>query len=276
MMTPPKQPVTGWQRDLVISIDRGIYWFSKHWLAVFNAVIALYVGLPMLAPALMYAGASGPANVIYTLYKPMCHQMASRSFFLFGEQYAYPRALAGTELRPLESYMDDLPEFEGVEADNWVTFLLAARSFVGNEQLGYKMALCERDIAIYGFVLVGGLMYALLRLRFRVRPLPFLLFLLIGIGPIALDGFSQLFSYYGAPIPGLATDGFGAQLQAWLRSVFPLRESTPMLRTLTGALFGLTLAWLAYPNIDAGMRGTEQDLAQKLRRVEEGRVKEEE
>lgn len=275
MTIPPKQPVTGWQRDLVIGIDRSIYWFSKHWLAVFNAVIALYVGLPMLAPVLMNAGVTGPANIIYTLYKPMCHQMASRSFFLFGEQYAYPRALAGTELRPLESYMDDLPEFEGVEADNWVAFLLAARSFIGNEQLGYKMALCERDIAIYGFVLVGGLIYALLRLRFRVRPLPFLLFLLIGIGPIALDGFSQLFSYYGAPIPGLATDGFGAQLQAWLRTVFPLRESTPMLRTLTGALFGLMLAWLAYPNIDAGMRGTEQDLAQKLRRVEEGRKKEE-
>ncbi|MEZ4643250.1 MAG: DUF2085 domain-containing protein [Chloroflexota bacterium] len=268
MTTPPKQPVTGWQRDLVIRIDRGIYWFSKHWLAIFNAVIALYVGLPILAPVLMHAGITGPATTIYTLYKPMCHQMASRSFFLFGEQYAYPRTLAETELQPLESYTNTLPEFAGVEADNWVEFLYAARLFVGNEQLGYKMALCERDIAIYGFVLVGGLVYAILRLRFRVKPLSFLLFLLIGVGPIAFDGFSQLFSYYGTPIPGLPTEGFGANLQAWLRSIFPLRESTPMLRTLTGALFGFSLVWLSYPHIDAGMQGTEQDLAQKLQRAE--------
>ena len=41
----------------------------------------------------------------------------------------------------------------------------------------------------------------------------------------------------------MAIDGF-TQLFGW-------RESTPELRTLTGALFGLASVWLIYPRIDA-------------------------
>jgi hypothetical protein len=106
MTTPPtppqdatekkKQPVTGWQRSLVIGIDRVIYWVSKRWVLVFSFLAGIYVGLPILAPVLMNAGATGPARVIYTVYSPMCHQMVQRSFFLFGEQAVYPRDIAGT------------------------------------------------------------------------------------------------------------------------------------------------------------------------------------
>jgi uncharacterized membrane protein len=266
MTTPPeKQPVTGWQRTLVIRMDRLIYKFSQHWLAVFNLAVAIYVGLPMLAPVLMSVGMTAPARGIYFIYSPMCHQMASRSFFLFGQQAAYPRELAGTELKPLEAYMADLPEFTGVDPDNWVEFTLAARQFIGNKQLGYKMALCERDIAIYSFVLIWGLVYGVLRQRFRIKPLPFLVFLIVGMGPIALDGFSQLFGYWSTPIDGSAPTG----LMATINSIFSLRESTPFLRTFTGGLFGLMLAWLAYPHIDQGMRETENDLARTLKRIGE-------
>lgn len=266
MTTPPKKKVvTGRTRDLVVGADKLIYKFSKHWLAVLNTIIAIYVALPILAPVLMNAGATGPARVIYTMYSPMCHQMASRSFFLFGEQAAYPRALAGTELNSLESYTDSIPEFAGVEDNNWADFFLAARAFVGNEQLGYKMALCERDIAIYGFVLIGGLIYGLVRKRREIRPLHLIIFLVIGMGPIGLDGFSQLFSYYATPLGG----GVPAGVQAFLGSVFPLRESTPFLRTFTGALFGFMLVWLAYPHLNQGMARTEDDLARKLTRIGE-------
>jgi uncharacterized membrane protein len=264
-LPPKKQPVTGWQRTLVIRMDRLIYSFSRHWLAVFNLAVAVYVGLPMLAPALMSAGITGPARAIYFVYSPMCHQMASRSFFLFGEQYAYPRELAGTELKPLEAYMADLPEFATVAPENWVDFTLAARQFIGNGQLGYKMALCERDIAIYSFVLIGGLLYGLLRRRLQIKPLPFLLFLILGMGPIGLDGFSQLFGYWSTPIDGSAPAG----LMATINAVFSLRESTPFLRVLTGGLFGFMLVWLAYPYIDQGMEGTERDLTHKLTRIGE-------
>ena len=266
-MTPPTQnkPVTGWQRTLVIRLDKMIYRLSKNWVSYFNLVIAIYVGLPILAPILMKTGAAGPAQVIYTIYRPMCHQMASRSFFLFGEQIAYPRELAGTDLKPLETYTADIPEFAGVASNNWVNFFLAAQRFKGNEQLGYKMALCERDMAIYGFVLIGGLIFAVLRLRYHIKPLPFLLFILIGMGPIGLDGFSQLFGYYSTPLDGSVPTGIRAAIQ----TIAPLRESTPFLRTFTGAVFGLMLAWLAYPHIDISMRETAKQLEEKLKRIGE-------
>ena len=167
MTTPaPKKKVTGKTRSLVIFIDKIIYGIARHWLAVFNIGVGIYVLLPMIvAPTFMQIGATGPAKAIYTLYGPMCHQMASRSFFLYGEQYAYPRELAGTELTPIEAYMPEIPEFVSASTDpaQWTTFLIPARKFLGNAQMGYKMALCERDIAIYGAIFIFGLLYALLR-----------------------------------------------------------------------------------------------------------------
>lgn len=256
--------MTGFQRSFVIGVDRLVYWFSRHWLAVFNVLVLIYVGLPILAPVLMNAGVEGPARVIYTMYKPMCHQMTQRSFFLFGEQYAYPRAVAGTDLQPIEAYIGDIDEFEDVAPDNWPAFFAAARRFVGNEQLGYKIALCERDIGIYGFVLIGGLVFGLLRYRIKVRPLPLILFIIIGLGPIALDGFSQLFSYWALPIDGSEPSGF----MATISNLLPLRESTPLMRLATGALFGFMLAWLAYPQVEKGMAGTREDLRLKLSRID--------
>ena len=261
--SPEKKPVTGMQRSLVIGMDRMIYSLSRHWLAVFNIIVFIYVALPISAPILMKAGVEGPARVIYTVYSPMCHQMTQRSFFLFGEQTAYPREIAGTDLTPIEAYIDDIPEFEGVSADNWPAFFGAARAFRGNEQMGYKMALCERDIGIYGFVFVGGLLYAMLRNRVNIKALPILVFVIVGLGPIALDGFSQLFSYWGAPPDGSTPAGIAAVVE----SVLPVRESTPEMRSLTGALFGLMLVWLAYPQVNAGMKGTEKNLGEKLRKA---------
>jgi uncharacterized membrane protein len=264
-VSPDKKPLTGRQRSVVLGIDRSVHWFSQHWLAMFNLIALIYVGLPILAPFLMQAGLTAPARVIYTIYSPLCHQMTQRSFFLFGEQVAYPREIAGTSLRPIEDYIDQIPEFDGVSADNWPAFFTAARRFAGNEQMGYKMALCERDIGIYGFVLIGGLVYAMIRNRVNVKPLPLILFIIIGLGPIAVDGFSQLFSYWVTPADGSAGSGLMAQVQQFL----PLRESTPAMRAFTGALFGLMLVWLAYPQVNKGMMGTERDLAHKLRRAED-------
>lgn len=259
-MTPPQKSTSS---NLTHRADQLSYGFAKHWLLIFNTAVAIYVFLPMLAPMLMNVGATAPARFIYTIYSPMCHQMASRSFFLFGEQAAYPRELAGTSLQPLEAYTPDIPEFAGVADEDWARFFLAARRFVGNEQMGYKMALCERDIAIYGFVLIFGLLYALLRDRFNIRPLPILVFIIIGMVPIALDGFSQLFGYYATPIDGSAAQG----IQASIGNIFALRESPPYLRFATGALFGFMLGWLVYPHIDKGMKATEMEMEAKLKAV---------
>lgn len=232
-------------------IDRILYTFARRWLLFANLFFAFYVGVPMLAPVLMQAGLTGPARAIYTIYSPFCHQMASRSFFLFGDQPAYPREIAGTDLTPIEAYMPSLDEFQGASVDpnEWETFMLPARQFVGNETMGYKMALCERDTSIYLAVFLGGLAFGLLRKRMTIKPMPFWLFLVVGLGPIALDGFSQLFSQFFI--------GFGLD-------VMTLRESTPLLRTLTGALFGLSLVWLVYPRLDEQFAIIAKDQARKL------------
>lgn len=258
MATPPQKPVTGRQRSFIIGLDKLLYKFSKHWLAVFNIFAFIYVGLPMLAPVLMNAGITGPARVIYTAYGPMCHQMASRSFFLFGEQDAYPRELAGTDYTPIEAYMPDIPEFAGVSTDPvaWPEFLLPAREFLGNERMGYKMALCERDIGIYLFVLLGGLIYPFVRRYTGIKALSPYAFLILGMGPVGLDGFTQLLSMYGIALNA-----------SFMEAIFPLRESTPLLRTFTGAWFGLCLVWVAYPRIGLSLQRTERDLEAKLRRI---------
>jgi uncharacterized membrane protein len=215
--------------------DRFSLWFSKHYLLVLNCIVAVFVGLPFLAPVLMDAGAEGPARVIYMVYSPLCHQMAFRSWFLFGEQPAYPRALAGVAGWKTYGEETALPEND----------ILAARAFIGNRTTGYKVAFCERDVAIYGAILVFGLLFG--ATGRRLKSLPWYWWAILGVLPILVDGASQL--------PSLIT---GLNL-AWL----PFRESTPALRTLTGFLFGFTTAWYGFPYIEESVRDTRRLLVQK-------------
>ncbi len=218
----------------VTASDRFMHWFSKHWLLVFNVIAGLYLGFAFLAPVLMKAGWTTPARVIYKAYSYTCHQLAFRSWFLFGEQPAYPRALAHVE--GLKTY----GEATGLPEDNSREAFYTARAFIGNERLGYKVAMCERDVGIYGGMLLFGLLFGLLRRR--LPPLPWYGWVLLGVVPILLDGGSQIVS------------------QAVSLSFLPARESTPFLRTLTGLLFGFTLAWFGYPLVEASMRENREAL----------------
>ena len=171
---------------------------QRHWLTVTNAAVAIFVGLPFLAPLLLSFGYDGPASAIYAAYQLVCHQWAFRSYFLFGPHLEYGPTVLGTLVGPLEMY-----------------------GFVGSPELGYKVAFCERDVAIYLAVLLAGLAYG--RYRDRLPSLGVAGYCLL-ILPIAIDGVSQLFGW---------------------------RESTVELRTLTGALFGAASVWLIYPRVDA-------------------------
>jgi uncharacterized membrane protein len=179
----------------VSTVLRGV---QRHWLLAVNLAVAIFVGIPFLAPALMVTGHDEPAHAIYAAYQLVCHQWAFRSYFLFGPQLEYGPAV--------------LRELVGPDA---------MYGFVGSPALGYKVAFCERDVAIYLAVLVAGLTYA----RFgdclpRLGLTGYALLIL----PMAIDGFTQLFGW---------------------------RESTVELRTLTGMLFGFASVWLIYPRIDA-------------------------
>ena len=216
-------------------LNKMLHTFSKRWLLVLNLLVFAYLALPFGAPVLMKAGLNRPASWIYTIYSPMCHQLAFRSWFLFGEQAAYPRELAGTSLTSFQ-------EATGLNESEFFT----ARNYLGNETVGYKVAICERDVAIYGGIFMAGLFFGMVRTR--LKPLPVWAWLLIGIVPIALDGGTQLLS----SIPLLS---------------FPARESTPLLRTLTGGLFGVINVWLAYPHVEQSMIETRALVFAKLARA---------
>jgi uncharacterized membrane protein len=222
--------------------DRVSFWISRHYLLMVNLFIFLYVGLPFLAPTLMETGLTFPARAIYAMYSPLCHQFGFRSFFLFGEQPYYPLAEANV------SGAKTFEEVTGIQnlSDPANIARLEARQFVGNEEIGYKVALCERDVSIYGAMLLFGMIYSLTGRR--LPPLHWTLWLLLGLGPIGLDGFSQLFSQFNFE---------------WLSTLLPYRESTPFLRAFTGALFGLATAWFAYPYMEESMNETRQFFVKK-------------
>ena len=223
--------------------DRAMFWVSRHYLAIVNTFMFLYFGLAVFAPVLMNMGAIGPANVIYSIYKPLCHQFGFRSFFLFGEQAYYPLEEAGiSNVRTFE----EVTGFEDLH-NPVAPSRLQARQYTGNETVGFKMALCERDIAIYSGIFLFGLVYAMTGRR--IKPLHWMMWVLIGMVPIGLDGFSQLFS----------------QLE-WsvLESILPYRESTPFLRVLTGGLFGVATAWFAYPYMEESMSESRQFFIKKF------------
>lgn len=256
---------SGRSREVAIRLNKGAYWFNRHWLAMLNSFFGLYTGLAVLTPVLMKAGLTAPASALYYVYGFFCHGMATRSFFLFGEQIAYPTSLAATNLQPIENYMATIPILANLNPANWFQYQTALGDFIGNEQLGYKIPLCERDLAIYTAVLMTGLLFALLRRRVTIRPLPIIVFVVVGVFPIAWDGFSQMFGYLGTPLPGVEPGSF----QTTLASIFPLRESTPLLRVLTGGWFGLFFGWLIFSNIDQDMRPLERRFEEKLAKIDQ-------
>ena len=212
MATNPPEPQAASQpaaqkSALVRAVDGAVIFVARHWLALFNTALILYVALPFLAPLLAAAGFHAPAHVIYSIYSVTCHQLPDHSYFLFGPSF--------TPQEP-ELIAAGMPD---------VANLFVQRRFIGSEEVGLKVALCQRDVAIYAAVAAAGLIYAVVRHFRPVRPLSWKIFLLLLI-PMAIDGGTQLVG---------------------------LRESNWWLRTLTGALFGASAVWLAYPYVDEAM-----------------------
>ncbi len=227
--------------------DRFSLWFARYYLWLFNLFVLLYLGLPFLAPVLMKSGAELPATIIYRVYGALCHQLSYRSFFLFGEQPIYPRAAA--EVEGYQSFR----EATGLDEEG----LVAARTFIGDERIGYKVALCERDVAIYGGILLFGVLFGLTGRKWKGFPV--LAWVLVGLVPIGLDGVSQLISQIFV--------GAGIDLFEPLAKLLPYRESTPFLRVLTGFLFGFTTAWFGYPLVEETMQDTRRLLMTKSAQV---------
>ena len=244
-------------RSSAVRLNLITLWITRHWLTMALVIIGIYASLPWVAPTLMKLGATGPANALYTIYSPFCHQFAFRSFFLFGEHATYPRDGASINQPPYEEYVKDLPQFApdrvippfgaiGDVYDFSPAFQVASREFVGDPQMGYKTTLCERDVAIYSAIFFGGLVFILVRKR--LRPMPIWLYILVGLVPIGIDGLSQL----------LGNPPF---------NLWPPRETLPIFRVVTGILFGLANVWLGFPYLELSMRETRDQILAKFARA---------
>ena len=117
---------------------------------------------------------------------------------------------------------------------------LPTRSF---HIMGYKMAYCERDFAIYSGLLLLGIVFGLSNRRLRPARISEVVILSL---PITIDGFTQLFGW---------------------------RESTWELRVITGSIFAVAVAWLMFPRLEIGFGEIQQTVEERFDRlVLEGRA----
>ena len=107
---------------------------------------------------------------------------------------------------------------------------------IGNETVGWKVGFCERGVAIYGAIFVTGLVYALVRKR--------------------LKGWRMKLRYFGLFLVPMGIDG--------LLQLVGLHESTWLLRSITGAFFGVGAVFFAYPYADEGFADVRRTINSKL------------
>jgi uncharacterized membrane protein len=145
-------------------VGRLALFVTGRWLFLANSLAFTLIALPVLAPWLMALGATLPARVIYFCYRFLCHQMPSRSYFVFGHQLAICQRdlaiyasilLAGllfglvrNRIEPLRWWLylllvtpmaiDSLSQFLGWRESNWQWRTLAGGLFgVANVALVY-------------------------------------------------------------------------------------------------------------------------------------------
>ena len=234
-----------------VTANRWALWFSRHWLFVVNLLLGLYVGLPWLAPVLMNLGWAEAGRVIYAIYSTQCHQLPERSFFLFGPKMMY-----------------SLPEIQAAwkMTDN----PLILRQFVGNAEMGWKVAWSDRMVSLYTGIFLSGLAFWLFRKR--LRPLPLWVFALFAL-PLALDGGTHFLSDFAGIGQGFRDSN--AWLAGLTNQAFPpafyagdaLGSFNSWLRLITGILFAVGGVGVAYPYLEPAFADIAHSIEAKLRRA---------
>lgn len=226
-------------------------WLSQNWFLMFVVIYGLWVWLPFLAPFFMHLGWDSLGNVLYFIYSFFCHQLPERSFFLFGQKTMY-----------------SLSEIQSAWENTINPMIL--RKFIGNPDMGWKIAWSDRMISFYTSVWLFAL--TLWPFRKKVEPLSIVGFILLLL-PITVDGATHAIS----DLAGIG-QGFRDTNQ-WLavltNYVFPssfyagdaLGSFNSIMRLSTGLLAGLAIAWLLFPYIFQS-----QGLNQELDNLNYGKV----
>lgn len=222
--------------------------FARHWLLFVNLLVALWIVLPWLAPVFMNLGWTSAAKAVYFFYSFQCHQLPERSYFLFGRQAMYSLA----EIQAAWQTTNDM-------------FIL--RQFIGNPEMGWKVAWSDRMVSMYTSILFGGLLYGLVRKW--LKPLPFWTFALLLL-PMLIDGGTHMISDLAGMGQGFRDTNIWLQIVT--NNVFStafyqgdaLGSFNSWMRLITGILFGMGLVGFAYPYINDSfadtVRGSEATL----------------
>ena len=218
----------------IILMKQITLWFARHWLLFINLLIAVWVGLPWLAPVFMHWGWTSAAKAIYLIYAFQCHQLPERSFFLFGRQTTY-----------------SLPEIQAAWQQTNDPFIL--RQFIGNPEMGWKVAWSDRMVSMYTSILLGGLLYGIVRKRKKSISVGTFALLLL---PMVIDGGTHMISDFAGIGQGFRDTNIW--LQILTNNVFPitfyqgdtLGSFNSWMRLITGVLFGIALVGFAFPYLN--------------------------
>ena len=215
-------------------INWPVNWSKKHWVILISIFLGIFVIAPFFAPVFMKVGWEIPGRIIYSIYKYFCHQLPQRSFFLFGPRVTY--------------------SLSQIQAD-WqnTNNPVILRQFIGNAQMGWKVAWSDRMVSMYTSLWLFGIIWGVFRKRIKPLPCWGLVFLIL---PIAIDGTTHLISDFS----GIG-NGF-RDSNAWLifltqnrlaqtfYSGDALGSFNSWMRLISGTLFGLGFVWCLFPYID--------------------------
>jgi uncharacterized membrane protein len=216
---------------------------ARHWLFVVNSLIAVWVGLPWLAPVFMNLGWTSAAKVVYFLYSFQCHQLPERSYFLFGRQAMYSLA--------------DIQAAWQITSDPFTL-----RQFIGNPEMGWKVAWSDRMVSMYTSILFAGLLYGLVR-KYQ-KPLSFWAFALLLL-PMTIDGGTHMISDLAGIGQGFRDTNNWLQILTnnTLSTTFyqgdALGSFNSWMRLITGILFGFALVGFVYPYLNNSFTDNARD-----------------
>ncbi len=211
------------------------------WLAIVIGALLVLNALPFLAPVFMKLGWEGPARAVYLVYSGLCHQMAQRSFFLFGPQ--------GFQMYNIAELPINVAGLSGGER------LLALRHFIGSEAMGWKVAWSDRMVYMYTTPLLLAIGYALLRRRVKIRPLGWRAFFLLLL-PMLIDGGTHWISDLAGVGQGFryANEWLATLTNHALPASFYVGDAfgsfNSLMRLLSGVSFGLSVTGLTLPYLD--------------------------
>lgn len=219
--------------------------FMRHWLLVFIMLFGALNILPFVAPIFMEVGWETGGSAIYTLYGALCHQMAQRSFFLFGEGFMFNA--------------DQLPvNLTG----NPSVDTLALRHFRGNDTLGWKVAWSDRMVYLYGSFWLTSLAYYFRTRRGPMKPVSIWIFI-GGLIPMFVDGTTHFISDFDGITRGFrySNDWLATLTGNTLPESFYVGDAlgsfNSLMRLLSGMVFGIGVAIYFLPLVDYSIRVTQ-------------------